>query len=551
MTGKDDGCDHKICCGSEIFLYYLALLKSYKADPMNKQLPILVVDYQRPMRQAITAALHDLGFTDVIQESSGLDAMRTLRSTSVAAVIADWTMPGMSGLGLLRWVRSEANYAKLPFILITAESDREKVRMATEAGVSEYLIKPYTVQDLANKIKRVLGGESQEAPQNALVGERVLGLANAVEVEQRIGGSTVLVVDDMPSNVEVIVEILKGEYHTVTADSGRQALDIAQSAQPPDLILLDVVMPEIDGYEVCRQLKANPATRDIPIIFLTCKDDVENVVHGLETGAVDYITKPAEPSILKARIRTHLRLKLAFGDLARQHASLVTSARLREDVERITQHDLKNPITAILSGTEFLLSEGSLTEADGEMVQLLQAEAWRVLDLVNQSLSLYRMETGAFVLQSAPLDLVSVLGKVRQETLAAFKWRNLDIRFAADEGEIAAGRYIALGETGLCHSLFGNLLRNAAEAAPEGSVIDVRFGAEPGAVTVMIHNEGAVPASIRDRFFDKYVTAGKAGGTGLGTYSAKLVTEAQKGTIAMHTDDVAGTTLTVRLQSQS
>ncbi len=515
---------------------------------MNKQLPILVVDYQWPMRQAVTAALNDMGFMEVIQESNGLDAMRTLRSTPVAAVISDWTMPGMSGLGLLRWMRSEADYATLPFILISAESDRERVRMATEAGVSEYLVKPYTVQDLANKIKRVLGAEHSEAPQNALEGEKVLGLANAVEVEQRIGGSTVLVVDDMPGNIEVISEILKGEYAVVSAGSGRKALDIAHSAQPPDLILLDVMMPEIDGYEVCRQLKADPDTSDIPIIFLTSKDDVENIVYGLETGAVDYITKPAEPSILKARIRTHLRLKLAFGDLARQHASLVTSARLREDVERITQHDLKNPLTAIISGTEFLLAENNFRENDAEMLRLLQAEAWRALDLVNQSLSLYRMETGAFVLQPEKLDLASMLATVRQETLTAFNWRRLDIRLcSADGGGVPPGRYMVQGETGLCHSLFGNLLRNAAEAAPEGSVIEVRFVAEPGAVSVLIRNDGAVPAAIRERFFDKYVTAGKSGGTGLGTYSAKLVTEAQKGSIAMSTDEINGTTLTVKL----
>ena len=515
---------------------------------MNKQLPILVVDYQWPMRQAVTAALNDMGFMEVIQESNGLDAMRTLRSTPVAAVISDWTMPGMSGLGLLRWIRSEANHAGLPFILISAESDRERVRMATEAGVSEYLVKPYTVQDLANKIKRVLGTEHNDLQSNTLAGEKVLGLVNAVEVEQRIGSSTVLVVDDVPGNIDVITEILKGEYNTITAGSGRQALDIAHSAQPPDLILLDVMMPEMDGYEVCRQLKADPATSDIPIIFLTSKDDVENIVYGLETGAVDYITKPAEPSILKARIRTHLRLKLAFGDLARQHASLVTSARLREDVERITQHDLKNPLTAIISGTEFLLSENNFPETDAEMLRLLQAEAWRALDLVNQSLSLYRMETGAFVLQPEALDLASMLATVRQETQTAFSWRRLDIRFISDDGrDVFGGGYMIQGETGLCHSLFGNLLRNAAEAAPDGSNIDVRFLAEPGTVCVMIRNDGMVPEAIRERFFDKYVTSGKSSGTGLGTYSAKLVTEAQKGSIAMSTDERNGTTVTVRL----
>ncbi len=514
---------------------------------MKKRLPILVVDDQWPMRQAVTAGLRDMGFQETLQAANGAEAMRILKTTAVAAVISDWNMPGMSGLGLLRWVRSEAQHAELPFMLVTAESDRERVRAAVQAGVSEYLVKPYTVQDLANKVQRMLGKERRGSPPAPSAGQRVLGLANAAEVENRIGGLRVLVVDDVPDNIVLIEEILKGSYATAAAYSGRDALAMARSA-PPDLILLDVMMPEIDGYEVCRQLKADPATRDIPIIFLTGSDGVEDVVRGLEIGAVDYIVKPAEPGILKARIRTHLRLKLAFADLARQHAALAASAKLREDVERITQHDLKNPIHAIITGTDMLLMEDADAHNGNDMLCLVQAEAWHALDLVNQSLSLYRMETGAFVLQPEAVDLAATLAMVRQETLTAFSGMHLDVRIGAeDNGEVAPDRYVVRGEPGLCHSLFGNLIRNAAEASDEKSVIDVRFAMEADAVSVTIRNDRAVPAAIRERFFDKYVTDGKEDGTGLGTYSAKLVTEAQHGTITMDADDRFGTVLTVRL----
>jgi signal transduction histidine kinase len=241
-------------------------------------------------------------------------------------------------------------------------------------------------------------------------------------------------------------------------------------------------------------------------------------------------------------------LKLAFADLARQHAALAASAKLREDVERITQHDLKNPIAAIITGTDALLAGGGINVAHTEMVRLIQAEAWRALDQVNQSLNLYRMETGTFVLRPEPVDVVNTLATVREETLKAFSSLSLDIRMAAAEGgEAPAGRFVASGEKGLCHSLFGNLLRNAAEASMEGGKIDVRFAVDEKHVIVAIRNDGVVPETIRDRFFDKYVTAGKAEGTGLGTYSAKLVTEAQLGAISMATSETNGTTLTVRL----
>ena len=515
---------------------------------MKKQLPILVVDDQWPMRQALTAALRDMGFREVLAASNAQEAMRALAGASVAAVISDWNMPGMSGIGLLRWVRSQPALAGLPFMLVTAETDRERVRMAIQAGVSEYLVKPYTVQDLANKIQRILGKEQRDTPLDMRSGEQVLGLPNAAELEARVDSSTVLIVDDVHANIELIAEMLKGDYATVSATSGPQAMQIVHSAQPPDLILLDVTMPDMDGYEVCRMLKKDAATRDIPVIFLTGNDSVDDVVRGLEIGAVDYIAKPAEPGILKARIRTHLRLRQAFANLSRQNASLAASAKLREDVERITQHDLKNPIASIITSADVLLSAGGHSEAHAEMLRAMQAEAWRALDRVNQSLSLYRMETGSFVLRPEPVDLAVTLATVRRETLGAFAGMSINVRFIAhDGGEVAPGRYIAQGESGLCHSLFGNLLRNAVEASQEGGVIDVRFGIEPSAIIVTIRNDGAVPAAIRDRFFEKYVTAGKAEGTGLGTYSAKLVTEAQQGSIAMVTGDAEGTMLTVRL----
>ncbi|HVK94789.1 MAG TPA: response regulator [Noviherbaspirillum sp.] len=514
---------------------------------MTERLPILVVDDQWPMREAVTSALHDMGFPATLQAVNGVDAMRILKSVQVSAVISDWNMPGLSGLGLLRWVRNEARHAAVPFMLVTAESDRERVRSAIQAGASEYLVKPFTVQDLANKVRKMLGREGQELPSLPAAGQKVLGLPNAAEAESRIGSLTVMVVDDMPENLALIGEILKGAYVTMAALSGQEALALAR-AVPPDLILLDVVMPGMDGYEVCRQLKADPITRDIPIIFLTSIDGVADVVRGLEVGAVDYIVKPAEPSILKARIRTQLRLRLAFADLASQNASLEASARLREDVERITQHDLKNPIHAIITGTDMLLAGEDDAKSSKEMLQLVQAEAWRALDLVNQSLSLYRMETGTFVLQPTAVDLAAILATVRHETLTAFAGMFLDIRISAsDGGEMTPGRFMVWGEEGLCHSLFGNLLRNAAEASSEKSVVEVRFSSGQGSVTVSVGNEKPVPMAVRACFFDKYVTAGKSHGTGLGTYSAKLVTEAQHGTIEMRTDDVTGTVVTVCL----
>jgi len=121
---------------------------------------------------------------------------------------------------------------------------------------------------------------------------------------------TVLVVDDAPENILLITSLLEDLYRVKIANNGKQALRIAFSNEPPDIILLDITMPEMDGYEVCRHLKSDPKTMYIPVIFLTAKSEIEDELKGFELGAADFITKPISPPIVLARLRTNLRLKM-------------------------------------------------------------------------------------------------------------------------------------------------------------------------------------------------------------------------------------------------
>ena len=140
---------------------------------------------------------------------------------------------------------------------------------------------------------------------------------------------TVLVVDDTPDNLVLVSELLGDHYRVKVANSGARALKAAQTDPVPDLVLLDIMMPEMDGYEVCRQLKASAATRDIPIIFLTARADSDDERLGLELGAVDYITKPMSPSIVLARVQTHLALKATADFLRDKSAYLEREVALR------------------------------------------------------------------------------------------------------------------------------------------------------------------------------------------------------------------------------
>ncbi|MCC7261170.1 MAG: response regulator [Candidatus Latescibacteria bacterium] len=159
---------------------------------------------------------------------------------------------------------------------------------------------------------------------------------NPSEVHLDLSGSKILIVDDVPANLDVLVQALdKGGYNILVASDGETALEVASYSQP-DLILLDVMMPGIDGYETCRRLKEKPELRAVPVIFLTARDDLAGIVQGFEVGGLDYVTKPFKREEVLARIRTHLERAI----LARRLAEL--NARLEEKVaERTRQLQLK------------------------------------------------------------------------------------------------------------------------------------------------------------------------------------------------------------------
>lgn len=161
--------------------------------------------------------------------------------------------------------------------------------------------------------------------------------------------ATVLIVDDTPDNVALMSSLLRGTYRVKAATDGEKALQIAASDDQPDLILLDIVMPGMDGYEVCRRLKQEPKTADIPVIFLTSRSEIEDEQRGLDLGAVDYIIKPISPPIVFSRVKTHLQLKRAR-DFLRDK-----SAYLEKEVARRTRE-----ISTVQDVT--MMAMGSLAE---------------------------------------------------------------------------------------------------------------------------------------------------------------------------------------------
>lgn len=567
---------------------------------MDYNLRFLVVDDMDSMRRIMAKNLNQMGFKNIVMAANGTEALRVLHSQPIHVMITDWNMPVMTGLDLVKAVRADAKLVNLPVLMVTAEAQRHQVEMAIDAGVSDFMVKPFTVNSLETKLNKIIGKPRPEivaakaaafaavtgrtvtpsvpqkatpkpatveqvpefqAPRPATPGHFVvsqptagaepLAIMMTDEFKARMTReATIMVVDDVSDNLDVLVELLDDDYRIKVANSGERTLKLLESGKLPDLILLDVMMPEMDGFEVCRRIKANPDTADIPVIFLTAMGEVTNVTQGLELGAVDYINKPVNPPILKARIRTHLRLMRSFNEIKRnheelqkQHAILEDNFRLREEVERIAHHDLKNPLGGIINFSSILLEDDMMTNDQMEIIKDIEQSAYSALNMVNLSLDLYKMEQGTYEFNPGRVDVAQLLGRIIKEKKSELEARKVEVKFMASGKEVSEHvAFYILGDELLCYSLFGNLFKNAMEASGEQQAIKIDLHSKNDRAMISIVNHGAVPKEIRAHFFDKFVTAGKQGGTGLGTYSAKLIAETQGGKIAMNVSDESNTT---------
>lgn len=230
----------------------------------------------------------------------------------------------------------------------------------------------------------------------------------------------ILIVDDTPANLEVLSSILGQDYRISIATSGHDAIRLAMRSPQPDLILLDIMMPEIDGYQVCSALKKQPETGDIPIIFVTALNEMESEERGLRLGAVDYILKPVAPSIVKARVHTHLslynqtRLLKSMVDARTEELQKAKDEAEKANKAKSTflaniSHELRTPLNGIMGMTHLLLDIASTEEQQDFLKDTLDS-ANRLQTLVNDLLALSSIEAGEIKFRPRCLDVRTTLG---------------------------------------------------------------------------------------------------------------------------------------------
>lgn len=352
----------------------------------------------------------------------------------------------------------------------------------------------------------------------------------------------ILVVDDEPTNLHLIRQTLQDYYQLFFGNDGAKAVEIARE-KDPDLILLDVLMPEMGGYDACSLLKSDHTTQDIPVIFISSMDDVEDQDLGFKLGAVDYITKPIQPLLLRARVQNHLELKSARDKLLEQNRILQENMELRDDIERITQHDLKGPLNGIINYPNLVIRQGEVNEKQLHSLELIKESAYKILEMINLSMDMYKMEKGIYPYKPLRFDLIPVLDKIFDENQSLMDIKRINHKIEIDPELNSKERsFYIYGDPLLFYSMLGNTIKNAMEASPANETVTI-FLKKTDRVTITVHNKGAVPEDIKERFFEKYVTAGKDSGTGLGTYSSRLMAETQKGLVHLKSSESLGTSI--------
>lgn len=521
---------------------------STTAKEVSKQTRFLVVDDFEPMRKVTADQLRKMGAQTILMAGNGADALKLLQNQKVDMVLSDWNMPVMNGLELLQAIRADAKLAHLPVVMITAEAERGRILEAISNGVSDLLVKPYTVGNLQDRVKKALSwmprpAVSQTPPAFAASATSIAAISEVPKSAK----PTILVVDDTPDNLQLLSGLFNDEYRVRIAHNGTKALTICQSDNPPDLVLLDVMMPDMDGFDVAKRMREHPSSETIPVIFVTAMNTEDARLKGMELGAVDFVTKPIDPGMLQHRVRNFIRYVELHKQLQADYDAMQEAAKLKEDVEHITRHDLKGPLAGVIGLVQSLAENGNVGRKELEQLRMIEDAALQTLNMVNLSSELYKIETGRFQLKAEPIRIGDLLRRIVELARTTFHAKHLTISVDTDVVSASEEPPQVSGDAMLCYSLFQNLLKNACEAAPEKSRVAVTMTDE-NPMRILVQNKGAVPEGIRDNFFDKFVTQGKTGGTGLGTYSARLLTEAQNGTIQLDVDEVNDlTTITVSL----
>jgi len=354
---------------------------------------------------------------------------------------------------------------------------------------------------------------------------------------------TILVVDDIAANRNLLRQTLEPRgYEVLLASNGQMALKVVSRIRP-DLVLMDVNMPEMDGYEACRRLKAMPDLAEVPVIFITANDDSESLIQGFEAGGVDYIAKPFKEKEVLMRVQTHVTLHSLTHALREMNNE-------KNEFMGIAAHDLRNPLSAIKGYTEMIIEDAQALkhpELEENGRRVLETAA-RMAEMVGNLLDANRIERGEMRLELRTVVLATIVGAVLETQRSRAAAKQQVLHWQNDAGSVPV-----LADTVVLTQVIENLLSNAVKYSPHGKNIFVRLKTEGKSVNIEVQDEGpGLSADDQKKLFGKFarLSAKPTGGehsTGLGLSIVKKMMEAMSGKVWCESEPGKGATFIAAL----
>jgi two-component system, sensor histidine kinase and response regulator len=345
-------------------------------------------------------------------------------------------------------------------------------------------------------------------------------------------GKKVMIVDDTPANIDLLYQTLEPEgYKISVAGTGEETLKLVPKIKP-DLILLDVMLPGIDGFETCQKLKEAPETANIPIIFITAKAESEDIVKGFNLGGADYLTKPFNQEEVCARIKTHLHFQLLLQTMETQNKKLNELNDTKNKLMGMTCHDLRNPITSIRGFSKFILDKGETISKSSrsECLQNIYSASDNMLELINDLVDITAIESGKLNLNIRPDSFINLASEKTKMYVPLAENKNIKLHFKADN-KIPIFKF----DSNRIGQVLDNLIGNAIKFSPQNKniTISVEFKGDQVICSVKDEGPGILPEDKAKLFipFQK-LSAKPTGGevsSGLGLGIAKKMVEAHGG----------------------
>ena len=356
----------------------------------------------------------------------------------------------------------------------------------------------------------------------------------------------IAIVDDESINFDVIeVMLVESGYKLEYIASGFELFDYLER-QKSDVILLDVMMPKLDGLEVCRRLKANSNWCHIPIIMVTALDSKEDLAMCLDAGADDFISKPVNSVELKARVNSMLRIKKQYDAWKELVRIKDISLQLREDLSNTIVHDLRNPLMGILFATN-LLQRMRLTKRQMKKVKQIERFGQQLHSLIDDVLMVAKLESGKFVLHLNPIDPSMIC------SLALEDWREIAAQQNIETiGQLPEIQKSFMMDVNLLRRVIDNLISNAIKFSPAGSKVTLKIEyPSENKLRIQVQDSGrGISEKLRQRLFEKFETGDVVEGvkqTGLGLAFCKLAVEAHGGKISVEPALPQGSIFTIEI----